>query len=89
MCDLRALCSIHDVKYLCYFVFTVLLSYSPTVDANASVPEEDAVNCLRCQQLCEKQYSMIEVSLRCEPSSCWIVIDNYVYDVTHFKNEVW
>ncbi|KAL3860123.1 hypothetical protein ACJMK2_010288 [Sinanodonta woodiana] len=34
-----------------------------------------------------KQYSRTEVSNHCDASSCWIVLDNKIYDVTEFLSK--
>mgnify|MGYP001792791411 CR=1 FL=1 len=46
-----------------------------------------------CGSLCgaeasEELFSMTEVANHCDHNSCWVVIDNIVYDITKFLDEV-
>lgn len=39
-------------------------------------------------EIFERLFSMKEVAHHCDPQSCWVVVDNVVYDLTEFQYEV-
>ncbi|XP_054721374.1 uncharacterized protein LOC129231148 [Uloborus diversus] len=39
------------------------------------------------RQRSEKIYTLADVSAHCHPNDCWIVVCDYVYDVTSFLHE--
>ena len=52
--------------------------------------ESHAVTCHAGKdvQVYERLFSMKEVSRHCDSQSCWVVVDNVVYDLTEFQYEV-
>ncbi|XP_067937537.1 cytochrome b5-like [Watersipora subatra] len=45
----------------------------------------EEVSCQCRQEVQEKLFSMKEVSRHCDSMSCWVVVDNAVYDLTEFQ----
>lgn len=71
-------------------IYTCITGRSDSVTpcCGSSVGGAHAIACHCRQEAADTLYSMKEVSYHCDTQSCWVVVENAVYDLTDFIYDV-